>query len=98
MAVSGHMSRRMLEHYSHVRMAAKRTVALEDELNERGESGPAQYPEAAIDQQTPEMNLIWIRDQAALQARSNIEQKTYSQLAVLFGTGCSAISFTGALS
>jgi hypothetical protein len=25
-AVSGHMSRRMLEHYSHVRMAAKRTV------------------------------------------------------------------------
>ena len=28
MAVSGHMSRRMLEHYSHVRMAAKR-VALD---------------------------------------------------------------------
>jgi len=26
LAVSGHMSRRMLEHYSHVRMAAKRTV------------------------------------------------------------------------
>ena len=26
MAISGHMSRRMLEHYSHVRMAAKRTV------------------------------------------------------------------------
>jgi len=26
MAVSGHMSRRMLEHYSHGRMAAKRTV------------------------------------------------------------------------
>jgi len=26
MAVSGHMSRRMLEHYSHVRMVAKRTV------------------------------------------------------------------------
>jgi hypothetical protein len=26
MAVSGHMSRRMLEHYRHVRMAAKRTV------------------------------------------------------------------------
>ena len=26
MAVSGHMSRRMLEHYSHVRMAAKRTA------------------------------------------------------------------------
>jgi integrase len=26
MAVAGHMSKRMLEHYSHVRMAAKRTV------------------------------------------------------------------------
>jgi len=26
LAVSGHMSRRMLEHYSHVRMEAKRTV------------------------------------------------------------------------
>jgi hypothetical protein len=26
MALAGHMSRRMLEHYSHVRMAAKRTV------------------------------------------------------------------------
>jgi hypothetical protein len=26
MAVSGHMSRRILEHYSHVRMAAKRAV------------------------------------------------------------------------
>ena len=26
MAIAGHMSRQMLEHYSHVRMAAKRTV------------------------------------------------------------------------
>ena len=26
MAVSGHLSRKMSEHYSHVRMAAKRTV------------------------------------------------------------------------
>jgi len=26
MAVSGHMSRRMLEHYSHARMASKRTA------------------------------------------------------------------------
>jgi integrase len=26
MAVAGHMSRRMLEHYSHVRMAAKRSA------------------------------------------------------------------------
>src|SRR3984885_11942041 len=43
-------------------LAAKRTVALDDELSENGESGPAQYPEAAIDRQTPEMNLILIRD------------------------------------
>jgi RNA polymerase sigma-70 factor, ECF subfamily len=48
-------------------LAAKRTVALEDELNENGESGPAQYPEAAIDRQTPEMDLIRMRDQVALQ-------------------------------
>jgi hypothetical protein len=26
MALAGHMSRRMLEHYSHVRMAVKRTA------------------------------------------------------------------------
>ena len=26
MAVAGHMSRRMLEHYSHIRMAAKRSA------------------------------------------------------------------------
>ena len=26
MAVAGHMSRKMLKHYSHVRMAAKRTA------------------------------------------------------------------------
>jgi RNA polymerase sigma-70 factor, ECF subfamily len=49
-------------------LAAKRTVALEDELNENGESGPTQYPEAAIDRQIPEMNLIGIGDQAALQS------------------------------
>jgi RNA polymerase sigma-70 factor, ECF subfamily len=49
-------------------LAAKRTVALEDELNENKESGPARYPEGAIDRQTPEMNLIGMRDQAALQS------------------------------
>ena len=49
-------------------LAAKRTVALEDELNERAESGPAQYPEAAIDRQTPETNLLQRADRVALQA------------------------------
>lgn len=47
-------------------LAAKRTVALEEELNENGESGPAQYPEAAIDRLTPEMNLIRLDDRTAL--------------------------------
>jgi RNA polymerase sigma-70 factor (ECF subfamily) len=49
-------------------LAARRTVALEDELHETGESGPAQYPEAAIDHQTPEINLIQMGDRVALQA------------------------------
>ncbi len=47
-------------------LAARRTVALEDEMNEYGESGPAQYPEAAIDRQTPEMRLIRLSDCTAL--------------------------------
>jgi len=49
-------------------LAAARTIALEDELNESGDSAPAQYPEAAIDRQTPEMNLLQMADRAALQA------------------------------
>ena len=49
-------------------LAAKRTVALEDELNENDEWGPAQYPEGAIDRQSPELNLIQMGDRAALQA------------------------------
>jgi RNA polymerase sigma-70 factor, ECF subfamily len=47
-------------------LAARRTVALEDELNESGESGTAQYPEAAIDRQTPETNLLQMADRATL--------------------------------
>jgi RNA polymerase sigma-70 factor, ECF subfamily len=49
-------------------LAAQRTVALEDELNEGGESGPARYPEAAIDRQTPETNLLQMANHNALQA------------------------------
>lgn len=49
-------------------LAANRTVALEDELQAGGEAGPAAYPEAAIDRQTPEMNLLQMADRAALQA------------------------------
>ena len=49
-------------------LAAMRTVALEDELDDRNESGTALYPEGAIDRETPERNLIRLSDRAALQA------------------------------
>jgi RNA polymerase sigma factor (sigma-70 family) len=47
-------------------LAARRTVALEEELGEDGESAPSAYPESAIDRQTPELNLIRLADRAAL--------------------------------
>ena len=49
-------------------LAARRTVALEDELDDSGESGPAQHPEGAIDRQTPETNLLQMADRSALRA------------------------------
>ena len=49
-------------------LGARRTVALEDELDDRNESGTALYPEGAIDRETPEMNLIRLSDSAALHA------------------------------
>jgi len=49
-------------------LAALRTVALEDELDEHNESGKGLYPEAAIDRQTPEINLVRLSDRAALHA------------------------------
>ncbi|MGA2348834.1 MAG: sigma-70 family RNA polymerase sigma factor [Terracidiphilus sp.] len=49
-------------------LAARSTVFLEDELNESGESGPSRLPEATIDRQTPETNLLQMADRAALQA------------------------------
>jgi RNA polymerase sigma-70 factor (ECF subfamily) len=45
-----------------------RTVALEDELEGRDEFGPRLVPEASIDRQTPEINLMRLSDQAALRA------------------------------
>ena len=53
-------------------LAARRTVAWEDELNESTESGPAQLPEAAIDRQTPEANLLQSSDSAALHAAMEV--------------------------
>jgi RNA polymerase sigma-70 factor (ECF subfamily) len=49
-------------------LAAMRTVALEDELDDRNASATALYPEGAIDRETPEKNLIRLSDRAALQA------------------------------
>jgi RNA polymerase sigma-70 factor (ECF subfamily) len=48
-------------------LAARRTVALEEELDEHAESGIRMYPESAIDRETPELNLIRLADRAALQ-------------------------------
>jgi RNA polymerase sigma-70 factor (ECF subfamily) len=47
-------------------LAAIRTVALEEELEGPDDTGPHLVPEAAIDRQTPEVNLIRLSDQAAL--------------------------------
>ncbi len=45
-------------------LAARRTVALEDELELDG----GVYPEGAIERQTPEVNLMRLSDQAAVEA------------------------------
>jgi RNA polymerase sigma-70 factor (ECF subfamily) len=49
-------------------LAARRTVALEEDLEERDDAGPRPVPEAAVDRQTPETNLMRLSDKAALQA------------------------------
>jgi RNA polymerase sigma-70 factor, ECF subfamily len=77
-------------------LAAQRTVALEDELGDERE-GLALYPEAAIDRQTPEMNLIRLADRAALESAmealsapllevillSDIEELKYREIATV---------------
>jgi RNA polymerase sigma-70 factor (ECF subfamily) len=47
-------------------LQAQRTVSLDEELEKQSDSGPAIYPEGAIDRTTPEMNLILSADRAAL--------------------------------
>ncbi len=49
-------------------LAARRTISIEEEWNERAESGSPLYPEGAIDRQTPEIHLMRLSDRAALQA------------------------------
>ncbi|MBV8841414.1 MAG: hypothetical protein JO307_01260 [Bryobacterales bacterium] len=46
MAVAGHMSRRMLEHYSHVRMAAKCSVLEKLESGLMGGPSAMSQPES----------------------------------------------------
>jgi RNA polymerase sigma-70 factor (ECF subfamily) len=46
-------------------LAAKRTVALEDEISEGGDGV---YAEAVVDRQTPEMSLLLLSDRAALES------------------------------
>jgi RNA polymerase sigma-70 factor (ECF subfamily) len=49
-------------------LAATRTASLEDELAGPDSAPDAAYPEAIIDRQTPEINLLMLSDSAALQA------------------------------
>lgn len=48
-------------------LAARRTVALEEELCTMAETGAEHYPKAAIEWETPESNLLKLSDRAALQ-------------------------------
>ncbi len=48
-------------------LAAMRTVALEEEVDDSGEIRPRLYPEGAIEHQTPETNLIRLSDKAAME-------------------------------
>ena len=70
-------------------MAARRTVALEDELELQG----GLYPEGAIERQTPEVNLMRLSDQAALEQLSapllevillcDVEEMKYREIATV---------------
>lgn len=49
-------------------LAARRTVALEDEWHKWDSPGVEQHPEAIIDRETPELNLLRLADQASVRA------------------------------
>jgi RNA polymerase sigma-70 factor (ECF subfamily) len=80
-------------------LAAMRTVALEDELDEMLEQGPRRIPEAAIDRQTPELNVIRMRDADTLRAAMeklpphllevlvlcDVEEMKYREIAMVAG-------------
>jgi RNA polymerase sigma-70 factor, ECF subfamily len=62
-------------------LAAMRTVSLEDEMADTQERGPQLVPEAVIDNQTPESNVIFMRDAEAL--RSAMEKLPLHLLEVI---------------
>ncbi|HZD78140.1 MAG TPA: sigma-70 family RNA polymerase sigma factor [Acidobacteriaceae bacterium] len=47
-------------------LRARRTVSLDEQLDEQDEFGPPVYPEAAIDRATPELHLLRSADRATL--------------------------------
>jgi RNA polymerase sigma-70 factor, ECF subfamily len=75
-------------------LAALRTTALEDELTERNDA--ERYPEAIIDRDTPELNLLRLADRAAIETAmrklppplleivllSDVEELKYKEIAV----------------
>jgi RNA polymerase sigma-70 factor (ECF subfamily) len=52
---------------SRMGLAARSTVALEDELMDAGDGPQRPYPEGAIERETPESELIRLSDRAALE-------------------------------
>jgi RNA polymerase sigma factor (sigma-70 family) len=78
-------------------LAARRTIALEDEWQKWDSPGVEQHPEAIIDRETPEVNLLRLADQAAVQAAmeklsplllealllSDVEEMKYRDIAVV---------------
>jgi len=71
-------------------LAVRRTVAMEEELDEHNESGPGAYPESVIDRETPELNLIRLADRAALQ--NAMEKLSVPLLEVVLDQGVSDMS------
>jgi RNA polymerase sigma-70 factor (ECF subfamily) len=78
-------------------LAARRTIALEDEWQKWDSPGAEQHPEAIIDRETPEVNLLRLADQAAVQAAmeklsplllealllSDVEEMKYREIAAV---------------
>lgn len=80
-------------------LAAKLTVPIDDGWGENGEKATGNYPEGAIDRQTPEMNLLQKLDRAAIQAAMetlpsqlleaillcDVEEMKYKEIAMILG-------------